>query len=34
MDDQAQIGRHPHRPEVLVPRLVQFVEGHAVTCAQ
>ena len=29
MDDEPDIGAHPHRPEVLVPRLVELVETPA-----
>src|SRR3990167_6480877 len=29
VDDQTNIAAHPHRPEILVPRLVQLVEAQA-----
>jgi hypothetical protein len=30
VDDDADVAADPDEPEVLVPRLVQFVEGQAV----
>jgi hypothetical protein len=29
VDDQPEVARHPHRPEVLVLHLVELVEAHA-----
>jgi hypothetical protein len=32
VNDQPDVGTHPHRPEILVLRPVQLVEAHAVAC--